>query len=164
MGNYLNQNALSKIQTAISEYNQVGPYWFSARYNAAVDEGSKQNLYDYHALFLAKAYGLKESKESLTKYLDVPAFEKGDLFYIQNLIAAIQAPYAGASPTSAPPSPTAPTGKAGDVNGDNSVNGEDLMLILGKYGKLGELGGEDINQDGKITMLDAVVVLKNWTL
>jgi hypothetical protein len=51
-----------------------------------------QNLYDYNAMFLAKAYILKQSRAELTKYLDAPAFQRGDLFYIQNLIAAIEAP------------------------------------------------------------------------
>jgi hypothetical protein len=97
LGDYLHQNALAKVQGAIDEYNYVGPYWFVARYNAVVDEGVRQNLYDYNAMFQAKAYALKESREELTKYLDAPAFETGDLFYIQNLIAAIEAPSLSAS-------------------------------------------------------------------
>jgi hypothetical protein len=92
LGDYLNQTALRKAQEAEQEYNWVAPYWFAARYNAVINEGVRQNLYDYHALFLAKAYILKESKVELTKYLDVPAFQRGDLLYIQNLIAAIEAP------------------------------------------------------------------------
>jgi hypothetical protein len=51
-----------------------------------------QNLYDYSAMFQAKAYILDEPRDQLTKYLDAPAFERGDLFYIQNLITAIEAP------------------------------------------------------------------------
>jgi outer membrane protein assembly factor BamB len=92
LGNYLNQNALSKVQAALDEYNSVSPYWFVSRYDATIAEGATENLYDYPALFQAKAYILKEPRAELTKYLDVPAFERGDLFYIQNLIAAIEAP------------------------------------------------------------------------
>ena len=92
LGTYLNQNALSKVQAAVNEYNLVGPYWFVSRYNGVVDEGVMQQLYDYNALFQAKAYILKQSRSELTKYLDVPAFARGDLLYIQNLIAAIEAP------------------------------------------------------------------------
>lgn len=91
LGDYLNRNALIEVQTAIDEYNFTGPYWFVSRYNAMVNEGVMQNLYDYNAIFQAKAYILKESRDELTKYLDVPAFERGDLFYIQNLIATIEA-------------------------------------------------------------------------
>ena len=57
-----------------------------------------------------------------------------------------------------------PTPPPGDINKDSKVNTGDLILILGKYGKLGELGGEDINQDGKVNLLDAGIVIKNWTL
>jgi hypothetical protein len=92
LGDYLNKNALAKVQGAVTEYNNVGPYWFVSRYNASIAESAMQNLYDYHGMFLAKAYALKEPRAQLTKYLDAPAFERGDLFYIQNLIAAIQAP------------------------------------------------------------------------
>jgi hypothetical protein len=79
------------VREAIDEYNYTAPYWFVARQEAVATEGVMQNLYDYPALFQAKAYILKQSREELTKYLDVPAFERGDLFYIQNLIAAIEA-------------------------------------------------------------------------
>ena len=92
LGDYLNQYALAKMADAIQEYNRVGPYWFVSRYDAAVAESGTQNLYDYPAMFQAKAYILKQSRQELTKYLDVPAFERGDLFYIQNLTAAIEAP------------------------------------------------------------------------
>jgi hypothetical protein len=92
LGAYLNQNALSKVQTAMLEYNQIAPYWLAARYNGVLNEGVRQHLYDSNALFQAKAYILKESRAELTKYLDAPAFERGDLLYIQNLIAAIEAP------------------------------------------------------------------------
>jgi outer membrane protein assembly factor BamB len=91
LGDTLNKNALSKVQEAVSEYNFTAPYWFVARYDATMNEGAMQNLYDYSAMFQAKAYILKEPREELTKYLDVAAFERGDLFYIQDLVAAIEA-------------------------------------------------------------------------
>ncbi len=92
LGDYLHQNALAKVQAAVNEYNYVGSYWFVSRYNASIGESAMQNLYDYPAMFQAKAYILKEPRDQLTKYLDAPAFERGDLFYIQNLVAAIEAP------------------------------------------------------------------------
>jgi outer membrane protein assembly factor BamB len=100
LGDYLRVHALSRVQEAVEEYNNIGPYWFVARYNAVVNEGVMQNLYDYHGMFLAKAYILGENQSDLYRYLDVPAFERGDLFYIQNLIAILNAP-------------TGPTGFAG---------------------------------------------------
>jgi outer membrane protein assembly factor BamB len=92
LGEYLNQNALSKVQDAYNDYNYVGPYWFVSRFGATEDEGVVQPIFDYYALFQTKALILKESRQELTKFLDVPAFERGDLYYILNLIAAIEAP------------------------------------------------------------------------
>jgi hypothetical protein len=92
LGDYLNLHALSQMRAAIDEYNSVGPYWFVSRYTASIGESTMQNLYDSPAMFQAKAWILKQSREELTKYLDVPAFQRGDLFYIQNLIASIEAP------------------------------------------------------------------------
>ncbi len=92
LGETLRQNNLAEVQAALQEYNDTAPFWFAARTNAAINEGARQNLYDYHALFLARAFILKENQADLVKYLDVPAFERGDLFYLQNLVAAIEAP------------------------------------------------------------------------
>lgn len=92
LGTYLNQHALNKVQTAVNDYNKVGPYWFVARYTASIGESGMQNMYDVGAMFQAKAYILKQNRTELTKYLDAPGFERGDLFYIQNLVAALQAP------------------------------------------------------------------------
>jgi hypothetical protein len=91
LGEYLGQNILGKVQEAIDEYDYIAPYWFVSRYESVVDEGVMSILYNYNAIFQAKAYILEESQAELIKYLDAPAFEIGDLFYIQNLIAAIEA-------------------------------------------------------------------------
>ncbi len=92
LGDYLNQSIRSRVQTAIDEYSRIAPYWFVARFNAVPNEGVRHNLYDAPALFHARAYILKQSRAELTRYLDTPAFERGDLFYIQNLVASLQAP------------------------------------------------------------------------
>jgi len=91
LGNYLNQHDLAEVTDAVEEYDYIAPYWFVSRFNAVVDEGVMANLYDTNALFLAKAYILKQSRSELVKYLDIPGFEAGDLFYIQNLLAALAA-------------------------------------------------------------------------
>jgi outer membrane protein assembly factor BamB len=93
LADYLRDNVYDKVKEAVDEYNDVAPSWFVSKYDATYGEGTLQLLYDYHAIFQAKALILGQSREELAKYLDVPAFERGDLFYIQNLIAAIEAPY-----------------------------------------------------------------------
>jgi hypothetical protein len=80
------------MQEAINEYEYIAPYWFVTRYESIINEGVMSPLYNYSALFQAKAYILNESRDELTKYLDTPAFVVGDLFYIQNLVISITAP------------------------------------------------------------------------
>ena len=91
LAEYLNQNALTKVQQAMDEYTFVAPYWFVSKFDSTWNEGTLQQLYDYPALFQAKAYILDEPYNELVKYIDVPAFYRGDLFYIQNLVAALSA-------------------------------------------------------------------------
>lgn len=91
LGAYLNQNIYSRVEDALKEYDQVAPYWFVARFNAVVNEGARQNLYDYGWVFQARAYILNEDSSDLQRFLDVPAFQVGDLFYINNLVAVVEA-------------------------------------------------------------------------
>jgi hypothetical protein len=48
-------------------------------------------LYQTHALFQAKAQILRASRDELAKVLDTPLVPAGDLFYLQNLIATLEA-------------------------------------------------------------------------
>ncbi|CAG0937088.1 Serine/threonine-protein kinase AfsK [Thermoflexales bacterium] len=91
LGDYLRTQALAKVQAAYHEYQAVAPYWFVTRYEAAYNENVMQPLYDYQALFAAKALIFEHSRQDLARYLDVPAFVRGDLFYLQNLIYTIEA-------------------------------------------------------------------------
>jgi len=93
LGQYLRDNVLGEVEVAIDEYNYVAPYWFVTKTEHMFCEGTINPLFDYGALFQARAMILKEPREELLKYLDVPAFERGDLFYIQNLVATIEAPH-----------------------------------------------------------------------
>jgi len=49
-----------------------------------------QGNYALYRYVQAKAMILKEPYEELVKYLDVPAFWRGDLYYIDNLCAALE--------------------------------------------------------------------------
>jgi hypothetical protein len=91
LGDYLHNHALGKIQEAVDEYDYIAPYWFVSRFESMINEGVMSPLYNYSAMFQAKAFILKDDQGELIKYLDVPAFERGDLLYIQNLIALIEA-------------------------------------------------------------------------
>jgi hypothetical protein len=91
LGDYIRRTDLNRWNTAIQEYEYVAPYWFVARYEAMMNETASANLYNNWALFQAKAHIQNLPQSELVRYLDVPAFERGDLFYIQNLVTAIEA-------------------------------------------------------------------------
>lgn len=93
LADYLREHASGDVQRALSTYYRIAPYWFVSKYDATSNEGVLQPLYDYSTLFRAKALIMQEPFDELVKWLDVPAFERGDLFHIQNLVAAIEAPY-----------------------------------------------------------------------
>ncbi len=81
----------SRVSDALDQYAQRKPYWFVSKYDASYAEGAVDTLYNVPALFQAKAWVMQQSRDDLVKYLDVPAFAVGDLFYIQNLVSAIEA-------------------------------------------------------------------------
>jgi outer membrane protein assembly factor BamB len=89
LAEYLYENAYNKVEEAVDEYSWIAPYWFVGKFEATTGEGTFKPYYDSIALFQAKALILKEPYEELFKYLDAPVFDRGDLFYIQNLVTLI---------------------------------------------------------------------------
>jgi len=164
LGAYLRNNISTKVQEALNEYSYLAPYWFVESSETEFAEGTLKNLYDVQAVFQAKALIMNESYSQLAKYIDVPAFEKGDLFYIQNLVYALQA--TGTGPTSGPTTTTAPTSPAtpGDANGDGLVNIADYSVWLTNYNQIlsGPIFG-DFNSNGKVDGIDFIIWLKNYT-
>ena len=98
-GDYLHQHARQGVAKHVDGYNDLAPMWFLSEADEVsravarkgCPEGSLAQFYDYASLFAAKAFALKEGRQELEKYLDVPGVWRGDLFYIQNLIATIEA-------------------------------------------------------------------------
>lgn len=91
LGEYLRDRIKDEVQAAVAEYSYVAPHWFVTKTEHMYGEGIVNPLYDSIALFDAKAMILQEPRERLLPFLDVPAFQRGDLFYIQRLISAIEA-------------------------------------------------------------------------
>jgi len=91
LADYLRDHALAKVQAAVAEYESIAPYWFVSFADEGFGENALTPLYDGEALFMAKNYILEATGTELQEILDVPAFARGDLFYIQNLVAAFKA-------------------------------------------------------------------------
>jgi outer membrane protein assembly factor BamB len=98
-GEYLHEHALPGVAKHVGGYNDLAPLWFLSEADEVsravarkgCPEGSLAQFYDYASLFAAKALALKARRQELEKYLDVPGVWRGDLFYIQNLVATIEA-------------------------------------------------------------------------
>lgn len=105
LADHLRQTSLAKVQEAVAEYNDIAPLWFIGQTENAQGETATQHYYDVNAMFQAKAQILKQPYEELVKYLDVPIFARGDLFYIQNLVSTIEA-----APVGPPTPPSKPRG------------------------------------------------------
>ena len=90
LAQYLHDHALAKVQGAVDEFQRITPYWFVAGFPDTIEEAIHAPMYDVLMLG-AKAFALKQPASELVKYLDVPAFARGDLFYIQNLVTVIAA-------------------------------------------------------------------------
>jgi len=98
-GDYLHRHAREAVAKHVTGYNDLAPMWFLSEADEpsravarkGCPEGSMAQFYDYSSLFNAKAFALRESRQELEKYLDVPAVWRGDLFYIQNLVSTIEA-------------------------------------------------------------------------
>jgi len=91
VGRFLHDYASEEVRGAVETYNDRAPYWFVPWIEEFAGEGTIAPLYDVVSLFQAKAMVLRQPRSELVKYLDSPAFVRGDLFYIQNLTAALEA-------------------------------------------------------------------------
>lgn len=161
LGEYMRQNNSTLTQTAVKEYMYLGPFWFTANTDVAFQEGVKHNLLDAW-LFSAKAYIHNSNREELSKYIDVPSFDRGDWFYIQKLITTLEAPLSGAEPTATltPTTHVIP----GDTNGDGVVDGVDYMTWLNHYNlnTQNRHRDGDFNGDGVVNGSDFVIWLANF--
>ena len=80
-----------QVQTAVDAYSANKSYWFVNKYDNTFAEAVFEPLYTSHALFQARALILHQPYNTLVKYIDAPAFWRGDLYYIQNLVALLEA-------------------------------------------------------------------------
>ncbi|MCC6165920.1 MAG: PQQ-binding-like beta-propeller repeat protein [Caldilineaceae bacterium] len=131
LADYLRDNAFGVVSQAIDEYARVAPYWVAVRYEATFGELASDNLYTHSALFQAKAQILQEPVDQLLKYIDMPAFETGDLFYIRDLVTVLTDPAPGVRLTVSPASlAILPGGSATMTVGVEPVGGYSGTITL----------------------------------
>lgn len=99
LGDHLWRNARTLVEQALEYQNWAAPYWHIARAEeiTRVDtqrmywEGYHSHIYETASQFQARAYISKWSRKQLERYLDASSVYRGDLTYIQNLVATLQA-------------------------------------------------------------------------
>ena len=99
LGDFLFSNARERVQQAVDYQNWAAPYWFIAgaqettrvHSGRTFSEGYFSHIYEYMSQFQVRAWALKWPRSELEKYIDAPAVARGDLYHIQNLVAAIRA-------------------------------------------------------------------------
>lgn len=91
LGAFVHDYAGKEATEDIKTYGWRAPYWFVPWVVEYSGEGGMVPLYDTSGQFQAKAKIDKASREELEKYIDVPGFKVGDLYYIQNLCSALEA-------------------------------------------------------------------------
>jgi hypothetical protein len=156
---------LSAATTALSSYEKLEAFWFVSKFDRNYGEGTFQPLYDYPALFQAKAYILNQPYDQLVKYLDVPAFWRGDLFYIQNVVTALEFgdPSYTPAPTYTPVPPTVAPPLVGDFDTDGDVDFKDFLAFLPHFGDSGTTV-YDLVTNSLVNIFDFNQLLASFTI
>jgi len=143
---HLRLNALDKVIAIVREEEQILPYWFVTQPSVEFGEGIIRNLYDFHALFQAKAQILKEDSDALAVFIDVPAFETGDLFYMDNLAAVLSA--------------SSTSNKAGDFDQDGDIDIFDYNVLIQNFNTINCT--VNLNGSCSIDIFDYNILIQNF--
>jgi hypothetical protein len=92
LGDYLHANANTNVSGIISTYQAIAPYWMVALNGETQGENALMPYQQTHSLFQAIAVVEDASRAELVKYLDNPIVPVGDLYYLDNLVAILEAP------------------------------------------------------------------------
>lgn len=154
LADYLNTNAQSAVTDVINTYQTVAPNWMIAHNAETQGESAIVPYQQTHSLFQAIAMVNDASSDELIKYLDTPVVQTGDLYYIDNLVAILDAPEGD---------PGTPPFR-GDANGDNVVDDLDYDIWRNNYGSTTENGSSsgDFNSDTKVDGIDYVIWHKTY--
>lgn len=164
LGLWYRQALLAKVNEAMDEYEYMNPYWFVNFFNSQPGEATFQNLYVTESLFKVKAWIQNASREELLKYFDAPAFEKADLYYVQELVSLIEAPSSGVQPTITNTPSTVltpvPTNIIGNLNNDRIVDILDFRLFINYFNN--KTSAADFNKNNWVDIFDFSAMLKNF--
>lgn len=102
LADYLQTNAATASADLVQEYRDIAPYWMMAHNGETQAESAIQPYQQTYSLFQARAQVEGASFEELVKNLDTPIVPTGDLYYIDNVVATLEAGAGGQPDTGAP--------------------------------------------------------------
>jgi hypothetical protein len=146
LGDTAYANYVNKVREAVNEYSYMNPYWFTNWAHYSLGENLTDIMENIPSMFAAKAYVLNEPKEELYKYLDNPRFNRGDLYYIQNLVATLEASTANTN---------------SDINGDGSINVDDALILFNNWFNP-STSTVDIYSDNRVNGIDFSYLKRDW--
>lgn len=159
LGEYLRTNTSSaepdkNVLTILQKYQDIAPFWMQTHNGETQGESAIEPYHQTHSLFQALAQVKDAPREELAKYLDSPIVPVGDLYFIENLTAVLEA-------SDAPPPPV----YIGDANADTIVDQVDYGVWLGNYNTTTTEGSVvgDFNHDSKVDGIDYVIWLTTLT-
>lgn len=157
LGDYLRENTQTlstdkNILTVLQKYQSIAPYWMMAHNGETQGEFAVMNYQQTHSLFQGLALVKNASRDELIKHLDTPIVPVGDLYYIDNLVAVLEA------------NALSGTAKPGDANNDNNVDEADYGIWFSHYAQVvtNTYWDGDFNADGTVDGLDYVIWLTNY--
>ncbi len=180
VGQYLRDNELPAAQAYSQRIERNNPLWYLTLPGWGFDAnsgfvGNGENLYAPPELgwtdFMIHAYILGENFQTLNSYLDFPS-RLGDLFYIQDLIATIEAPSGSQSTTCTlnPGTWTSTSTVQGtsatlNITGNGSTcAGQQVNLNITKNGFFGILGAvQNQPNPSSVTLSSNGTATATWT-
>lgn len=155
LGNYLKTNAETSVLSIIESYQNMSPYWMVAHHGETQGENAIMPYQQTHSLFQALSLVKDAPREELSKYLDAPIIPVGDLYYIDNLVSALE------SPAIPPPDPY-----IGDADNNGVVDENDYSVWLINYNTTTSAGSSvgDFNGDTKVDGQDYVIWFNTLTI
>ncbi|MCL5411302.1 MAG: PQQ-binding-like beta-propeller repeat protein [Patescibacteria group bacterium] len=151
IGRFLRDTNNTPVNTFINRlthYTNNDYLWYVTRVGiqGEAGENSFQNPELGWSVFLAQAYINGASQQQLRYWLDRP-WGLGDLWYLQKLVATIEAPSSAFS--------------LADINQDSQVNIKDMEILFDNW-NMPKNRRADINGDGIVNSVDFALVLKDW--
>jgi len=162
LGRFLKDNAAAAAQSYADYVEAEVPLWWINDVGSAHGESAYATPEYGWTNFMLKSYVLSSSIDQLKSYLDMPT-RKGDLLYMQKLVAVLDTATGSSSPT---PTPTPSPQCRADVNGNGTVEIGDISGILFYWGQSCAANMSaciaDVNGNGNIEVGDIAGVLFYW--